>query len=95
MCCPVESYVTPIAAPMPGYPSDIEELKKEHKVYVIDGVAVAKELGNSKVLNSVVLGLSAKHIGFSKEEWISVIEKTVPPKTVEINKQAFLKGYEN
>ena len=23
MCCPVESYVTPIAAPMPGYPSDV------------------------------------------------------------------------
>ena len=23
MSCPVESYVTPIAAPMPGYPSDV------------------------------------------------------------------------
>ena len=23
MCCPVESYVTPIAAPMPGYPHDV------------------------------------------------------------------------
>ena len=23
MCCPVDSYVTPIAAPMPGYPSDV------------------------------------------------------------------------
>lgn len=23
MCCPVESYVTPVAAPMPGYPSDV------------------------------------------------------------------------
>ncbi|MBE5734429.1 MAG: indolepyruvate oxidoreductase subunit beta [Clostridiales bacterium] len=77
------------------YPENIlEQLKKDHKVYVIDGGAIAKELGNSKVLNSVVLGLSAKHIGFSKEEWISVIEKTVPQKTIDINKQAFLKGYE-
>ena len=55
---------------------------------------IAKELGNSKVLNSVVLGLSAKYIGFEKELWLDVVEKTVPPKTIEINKQAFLKGYE-
>ena len=23
MCCPVDSYITPIAAPMPGYPNDV------------------------------------------------------------------------
>ncbi len=78
------------------YPENIiENLKKEHTVYAIDGLKIAKELGNSKVLNSVVLGLSAKHIGFTEEEWISIIEKTVPPKTIEINKLAFKKGYEN
>lgn len=78
------------------YPENIiENLKKEHTVYAIDGLKIAKELGNSKVLNSVVLGLSAKHIGFTEQEWISIIEKTVPPKTIEINKLAFKKGYEN
>ena len=63
--------------------------------YAIDGGAIAKELGNSKVLNSVVLGLSAKHIGFTKEEWLDVVKSTVPPKTVEINEKAFIKGYES
>ncbi len=78
-----------------SYPENIiENLKKEHVVYTIDGGAVAKELGNSKVLNSVVLGLSAKHIGFDKNEWLNVVRTTVPPKTVEINEKAFLKGYE-
>ena len=78
-----------------SYPENIiENLKKEHVVYTIDGGAVAKELGNSKVLNSVVLGLSAKHIGFDKDEWLNVVRTTVPPKTVEINEKAFLKGYE-
>ena len=77
------------------YPNGIiEKLAANHVVYTIDGATIAKELGNSKVLNSAVLGLAAKHIGFSKEEWISVIEKTVPQKTIEINKSAFLKGYE-
>ena len=76
------------------YPeSIIENLKKEHTVYTIDGGAVAKELGNSKVLNSVVLGLSAKHIGFTKEEWLDVVKSTVPPKTIEINEKAFVEGY--
>lgn len=78
------------------YPQNIiEQLKKEHTVYEIDGLAIAKELGNSKVLNSVVLGLSAKHIGFTKEEWLDVVKSTVPPKTVEINEKAFIKGYDN
>ena len=77
------------------YPENIlEELGKEHTVYSIDGQKIAIELGNSKVLNSVVLGYSAKHIGFDKETWLSTVESTVPAKTVDINKTAFCKGYE-
>lgn len=78
------------------YPENIiEDLKKEHKVYVIDGGKIAAELGNNKVLNSVVLGLSAKLIGFQKEDWIKIIEKTVPQKTIELNEKAFIRGYES
>ena len=32
-------------------------------------------------------------VGFEKEDWLKVIETTVPPKTVEINKKAFETGY--
>lgn len=78
------------------YPEKIiENLSSEHTLYSIDGAAIAKSLGNSKVLNSVVLGLAAKHIGFTAEEWISVIRETVPPKTIEINTIAFEAGYRN
>ncbi len=77
------------------YPENIlEDLQKEHKIYTINGLDIAKGLGNSKVLNSVVLGLSAKHIGFKEEDWLAVIEKTVPAKTIELNKTAFKCGYE-
>lgn len=76
------------------YPEGIlEDLAKEHKIYTVDGGKIAKELGNSKVLNSVVLGLAAKHIGFAKEEWIEVLRTTVPQKTVDINTEAFCRGY--
>ena len=76
------------------YPENIfEELKKDHPVYTIDGQKIALELGNSKVLNSVVLGYSARFIGFDADSWLSVVENTVPAKTIEINKKAFMEGY--
>ena len=77
------------------YPENIiEDLKKKHAVYSIDGQSIAIELGNSRVLNSVVLGYSARHIGFDKEVWLNIIASTVPAKTVDLNKKAFMKGYE-
>ena len=77
------------------YPENIiEGLKESHTVYTIDAGSIAKEIGNSKVLNTVVLGLAAKHIGFDKEEWVRVLQATVPPKTVDINTTAFNRGYD-
>ena len=77
------------------YPEGIvEELEKEYSVLKINAMDEALKLGNSKVFNIIVLGMAAKHMDFSKEDWLKVIEKTVPPKTVEINKKAFLLGLE-
>ena len=77
------------------YPENIlEGLAKEHKVYSIDAQKIALELGNSKVLNSVVLGYAASHIGFDKDTWLNTVSTTVPAKTIEINKKAFICGYE-
>lgn len=77
-----------------SYPEGIiEGLCENHKVYSIDGGKIALELGNSKVLNTVVLGLAARHIGFSEDMWLTVLEKTVPQKTIEINTHAFKAGY--
>lgn len=87
-------------APMPvvigaaKYPKNIlEEISNNHRVYKVDALEEAKKLGNSKVFNVIVLGVAAQHMEFSKEEWLSVIEKTVPAKTVDINKKAFELGY--
>lgn len=78
-----------------SYPEHIlEGLSEEHTVYRMDAMEEAKKLGNSKVFNIIILGMAAKHMDFSKEAWLEVIEKTVPAKTVEINRKAFLMGYE-
>ncbi len=77
------------------YPENIiEGLKENHNVYTIDGQKIALELGNSKVLNSVVLGFAATFIGFNKEVWSNTVASTVPAKTIEINQKAFICGYD-
>lgn len=77
------------------YPEHIvEDLEKEYTVFKMDAMEEAKKLGNAKVFNIIILGMAARHMDFSKEAWLSAIEKTVPPKTVKINRTAFLKGYE-
>lgn len=77
-----------------SYPQDIiGNLKKKTRVYAVEAMEEAKRMGNPKVFNVIVLGLAAEHMDFSKEQWLQVIEKTVPPKTVEINKKAFEKGW--
>lgn len=77
------------------YPEHIiEELEKEYTVYKMDAMEEAKKIGNAKVFNIIILGMAAKHMDFSKEAWLKIIEKTVPKKTVEINSKAFLIGYE-
>ena len=76
------------------YPENIlEELGKEYKVYKVDATEESRKLGNPKVFNLIVLGVAAQHMDFTKEQWYDVIEKTVPPKTIEINKKAFDVGY--
>lgn len=77
------------------YPENIiEDLQKTYKVYSVDAASEALKLGNSRVFNNIVLGVAAKHMDFSREDWLKVIADTVPPKTVEINQKAFLVGFE-
>ena len=77
------------------YPEEIiQKLSKDHKVYSINAMEEALKLGSAKCFNIIVLGMAAKYMDFSKEDWLSVIESTVPPKTIQMNKDAFLAGYE-
>ncbi len=77
------------------YPEDIlGTLKKAYRVVSIDAMEEAKKLGNSRVFNTVIIGVAAKNMDFTEEQWLAVIEKTVPEKTVAINQKAFKAGFE-
>ena len=84
----------PVVIGAASYPEGIlEELGKEYKVYAVNATEEAKKLGNPRTFNLVVLGVAAQHMDFTKEQWYQVIENTVPPKTIDINKKAFDVGY--
>lgn len=76
------------------YPENIiESLREKHSVLAIDASAEAARLGNPRVFNTIILGVAAQRMQFTKEQWLEVIANTVPAKTVEINQNAFLAGY--
>lgn len=84
----------PVVIGAAEYPEGIiEQLQKKHKVYTVNATEEAKKIGNARVFNLVVLGVAAQHMDFTKEQWYEVIENTVPPKTIAVNKQAFDVGY--
>lgn len=76
------------------YPENIiDTLKEKRNTIVVEATEEAKKLGAPRTFNVIVLGAAAKYMGFDKEDWLDVIETTVPPKTIEINKKAFEIGY--
>lgn len=85
----------PVITGVKEYPTNaVEELKKTTKnVIAIDALAMAKEIGNIKVVNTILLGLLAKYLNIPKEDWIETIKVTVPSKTIDLNLEAFERGY--
>ena len=85
----------PVVIGVAKYPDGIiEKLSKKYRVVSVDAMDEAIKMGNSRVFNVIILGIAAKNMDFPKEQWIEVIKKTVPAKTIDINVAAFEKGYE-
>jgi indolepyruvate ferredoxin oxidoreductase, beta subunit len=70
-----------------------ERLIKEHAT-LIPASKIAREAGTSKCANVVLLGALAPTLPFDLSLWEDVIKENVPPKTIDINIDAFRKGAE-
>lgn len=73
------------------YPDDIKEQLNticDHVIF-LNALDIAREIGNFKVANVVLLGVLAKQLNFSIDLWKKAIQSTVPPKTIDINIKAF------
>ena len=77
------------------YPENIIPKIEEKGVSVtaIDALTLAREAGNEKAVNVVLIGALAAKSDIPKEAFIEAINKTVPPKFLEVNLKAFELGY--
>jgi indolepyruvate ferredoxin oxidoreductase beta subunit len=60
--------------------------------FALDATRMALELGNERVANTILLGALSTALEFPLDDWLSVLAESVPLKTVEINREAFLDG---
>lgn len=74
----------------------VEYIKKKCICIFVDSDEVCRPFGSSKFFNIVILGIAAGsgRLGLSSEILLEQIEKRVPGAYVEINKKAFLAGYD-
>jgi indolepyruvate ferredoxin oxidoreductase beta subunit len=59
----------------------------------VDALSLAREAGNQKAVNVVLIGVMAKNTEIAYEDWVETIKATVPPKFLEANLKAFDLGY--
>jgi indolepyruvate ferredoxin oxidoreductase beta subunit len=76
------------------YPDNaIEFLKsKGFKVIVIEATQKAIDLGNHRAANVVLLGALAELLEISDEVWAETLEKRIPEKFRDLNREAFATG---
>lgn len=84
----------PVITGAATYPENIiEKISDMADTIVTDAVSKAKEAGNIKAVNVVLIGIMAKETDIAYEKWIETIKQTVPEKFVDINIKAFDLGY--
>jgi indolepyruvate ferredoxin oxidoreductase beta subunit len=79
-----------------SYPSDLVMRIQDRfpDFLLVDGQKVAREAGNVRAANTVLLGAISKRLDIAEGFWMTALEKMVPPKALEVNKKAFLVGRE-
>ena len=76
------------------YPADnVEKISEKADIVAVDALAKAKEAGNVKAVNVVLIGVLAASTDIAYEKWIEAIKQTVPEKFLEANLKAFDLGY--
>ena len=73
----------------------IDYLKSRCSSIFVDADKVCEPFGSSKFFNIILLGIAcgSGKLGIGKETLLSQIEKRVPAKYAEINKNAFITGF--
>jgi indolepyruvate ferredoxin oxidoreductase beta subunit len=75
------------------YPEDIIGPLKEHvPVILVDGPGIARDIGNVRTANTVLLGALSERMDIPQSIWRAAIYRSVPSGTEKINMLAFEAG---
>jgi indolepyruvate ferredoxin oxidoreductase, beta subunit len=76
------------------YPADAEErlLEFAPRSIVVDAAEIARQAGNERAANTVLLGILSTSLPPNEAEWMAVIERQVKAKAIDANKAAFVAG---
>lgn len=85
----------PVVAGTAQYPEGLIDSMRAQgaNVLAVDALSLAEQAGSAKAVNVVLIGALARRLEVEKEVWLRTIEKTVPPKFIELNQKAFELGY--
>ena len=84
----------PVITGAAKYPENVAgKLQEAVDTTLVDALSLAKEAGNQKAVNVVLIGVMAAKSEIAYEKWIETIQNTVPAKFLEVNLKAFDLGY--
>ena len=89
-----EIYPIPVITGAMSYPENpTEKLSALCDTKALDALALAREAGSEKAVNTVLMGVLSRYMPDIEEElWLKAIEELVKPKFVELNKKVFMLG---
>ena len=77
-----------------NYPKDVLDRLKQRNINVtmVDTEPIIKDLGNTRLVNMILLGVQSMLLDFSVDVWRREIRRNVPKGTETLNLKAFSRG---
>ena len=85
-----------VSTGLASYPDNAEAIIRERTqgAIIVDALAIASELGNPRLVNTILLGIVSTLLDLPLDKWEEVVAQRVPPKFKELNMEAFARGRE-
>ena len=84
----------PVITGAATYPESImETLAEKVDLTALDALSIAKEAGNTKAVNVVLMGVMASNTDIPYQTWVDSVRACVPAKFLDVNLRAFDAGY--
>ncbi len=89
-------YPLSVATGLMDYPEDVIGKLKDYgvEVYPVDAFQMAKEIGEVRVVNVILVGMLSRFLPVKEEVFFDIIKSRVKKQFVDVNLEAFKRGRE-